>query len=255
MSFISKGQDIQKAQYYLDRSNYEQAVTLYQKTADKAKQQKDFNGLVTAQNGLADCYMDLGANYKAMAMLKQNIVLLNKPVTKNVLLLAKTHQLLAICYDKLFLIEDYHRECHTFYKYYKKAAPNKEIYKALYYAYVGRYYNMRFIFDKAFIYTNSALKIYHKNKKEKEVDPYILYNAHLFTVRNRASYTETIQFRDSVSYYINKRYPFDNLKKGRLLISLAAPNLDRVERMSLVDTSEVISNADIAINYYKKVIF
>lgn len=250
-----KGQSLKVAQNYLDRSDYCQAVSLYKKTANEAKQANNLKIQVIAQNGLADCYLDLGANYKAISILKKNIDLMNKSATKNFLLLAKTHQLLANCYDKLFLAEDYLTECNTFYSYYKKAAPDKEIYKALYYAYVGRYYNIRFIVDKAFIYTSNALKIYHRNKKENLVDPYVFYNAHLFTMRNRASYKETIRFRDSVSYYINKRYPFDNLKKVRLLISLAAPNLDRVERMNSVDTSEVISNADIAINYYKKVIY
>ncbi len=245
-----KGQSLKVAQNYLDRSDYCQAVSLYKKTANEAKQANNLKIQVIAQNGLADCYLDLGANYKAISILKKNIDLMNKSATKNFLLLAKTHQLLANCYDKLFLAEDYLTECNTFYSYYKKAAPDKEIYKALYYAYVGRYYNIRFIVDKAFIYTSNALKIYHRNKKENLVDPYIFYNAHLFTMRNRASYIETIRFRDSVSYFINKRYPFDNLKKSRLLISLAAPNLDFVERMKDKPSKELKKNTDIAINYY-----
>lgn len=217
-------QSLQKAQDFLDRSDYARAVPLYEKIAKDAT---NLDIRVAAQNGLADCYLDLGANYKAMAILKKNIVLLNKPSNKNFLLLAKTHQLLAICYDKLHLIEDYLKECTTFYYYYKKAAPNKKIYKALYYAYVGRYYNMRFIVDKAYVYTNSALKIYHKDKNEKEVDPYIFYNAHLFTERSRAP-TLAIKFQyvDSLRYFLNKRYPYDNLKKARLMVSIAAPNIE-----------------------------
>jgi tetratricopeptide (TPR) repeat protein len=240
-SFQTSGQSLQKAQAYLDRSDYRRAVPLYEIIRDEAKQNHDIDLQVTAQNGLADCYLDLGATYKAMTILKQNIFLLNKSTNKNYLLLGKTHQLLAICYDKLYLIEDYLTECNAFYSYYKKAAPDKEIYKALYYAFVGRYYNMRYIIDKAFLYTNSAIEIYHKNNKEKEVDPYIFYNAHLFTLRNNGtSHIKTIRFRDSVSYFINKRFPYDNLEKARLLISLAAPNLDRVERIIAKDSSEVI---------------
>jgi CHAT domain-containing protein len=249
------GQSLQKAQLYLDHSDYRRAVPLYEKITKEAKRNHNLDLQVTAQNGLADCYIDLGATYKAIAILKQNIFLLNKPTIKNYLLLAKTHQLLAISYDKLNLIEDYLSECNVFYSYYKKAAPDKEIYKALYYAYVGRYYNMRYIIDKAFLYTNTAIEIYNKNNKEKEVDPYIFYNAHLFTLRNNGtSHIKTIRFRDSVSYFINKRFPYDNLKKARLLISLAAPNLDRVERINAKDSSEAIYNASIAINYYKKAI-
>ncbi len=157
LPFFVLGQSLPEAQTYLDRSDYRHAIPLYEKIIEATKQSHNIDLQVTAQNGLADCYLDLGATYKAMAILKQNIVLLNKSTTKNYLLLAKSHQLLAICYDKLFLLEDYLTETNTFYSYYKKAAPNKEIYKALYYAYLGRYYNMRFIVDKAFGYTNAAL--------------------------------------------------------------------------------------------------
>jgi CHAT domain-containing protein len=221
------GQSLQKAQDYLDRSDYWHAVPLYEQITKEAIQVNNLDLQVTAQNGLADCYIDLGATYKAMAILKQNIVLLNKATTKNYILLAKTHQLLAIGYDKLYLIEDYLAETNTFYRYFKKAAPEKEIYKALYYAYVGRYYNMRFMVNKAFFYTISALKIYHKQPGQKEVDPYIFYNAHLFTERNHAP-TLAIKFQyvDSLRYLINKRYPYDNLKKARLLVSIAAPNIE-----------------------------
>lgn len=247
------GQSIKIAQNYLDRSNYQQAILLFEKVITGAKQNKDLSLQVTAQNGIADCYLDLGANYKAMAVLKRNISLLNNETPVNYLVLAKTHQLLATCYDKLFLLEDYLKECKIFYSYYKKAAPEKEIYKALYFAYVGRYYNMRGIAEKAFLFTNSALKIYYNHKDEKEVDPYIFYNAHLFTIRNKAiSPNNTIQFRDSVISFINKRYPYDNLKKSRLLISLAAPNLDRVERIKDKQSKELNKNANIAINYYKR---
>lgn len=227
-SYCVAGQSsLQKAQYFLDRSDYRHAVPLYEKITNEAKLNHNLDLQVTAQNGLADCYIDLGATYKAMAILKQNIVLLNKVTTKNYLLLAKTHQLLAIGYDKLYLIEDYLKETNTFYHYYKKAAPDKEIYKALYYAYLGRYYNMRFIVDKAFVYTNTALKIHHKNPAQKEVEPYIFYNAHLFTERNHAP-TLAIKFQyvDSLRYFINKRYPYDNLKKARLMVSIAAPNIE-----------------------------
>jgi CHAT domain-containing protein len=226
-TFLSWGQSLQKAQAYLDRSDYRHAVPLYEKITEAAKLNHNLDLQIEAQNGLADCYIDLGATYKAMAILKQNVVLLNKATTKNYFLLAKTHHLLAIGYDKLYLIEDYLKETNTFYQYYKKAAPDKEIYKALYYAYVGRYYNMRFMVDKAFLYTNAALKIYHKNKEEKEVDPYIFYNAHLFTKRNHEpNLVLKFKYVDSLSYFINKCYPYDNLKKARLMVSLAAPCIE-----------------------------
>lgn len=251
------GQSLQKAQAFLDRSDYRHAATLYQQITQQARQRHNLNLEVEAQNGLADCYLDLGATYKAMAILKENVVLLNKATSKNYLLLAKTHQLLTICYDKLFLLEDYLTETNTFYQYYKKAAPEKEIYKALYNAYLGRYYNMRGIIDKAFLYTNAALKIYHKHPDEKEVDPYIFYNAHLFTIRNHEpNLAIKFQFVDSIRYFINKRYPYDNLKKARLLVSIAAPNIEVASRLyhNYGDYKLNIECADRAISFYNKAI-
>jgi CHAT domain-containing protein len=256
-AFIYGQSSLQKAQDYLDRSDYRNAVPLYEKITKEAKLNQNLDLQVTAQNGLADCYIDLGATYKAMAILKQNVILLNKVTTKNYLLLAKTHQLLAICYDKLYLTEDYLAECHTFYRYYKKTAPEKEIYKALYFAYIGRYYNMRFLIDKAFHYTSRALKIYHKHKKEHLVDDYIFYNAHMFTIRNyKESLENKFKYLDSLQYFIHKRYPYDNLKKSRLFVSVAALNLDLASN-NLFNTDKIDYktgnlNANKAIALYSK---
>jgi CHAT domain-containing protein len=247
------GQSLQKAQAYLDRSNYRHAIPLYEDIREEAQHNHDLNLQVEAQNRLADCYLDLGATYKAMAILKQNVVLLNKATPLNYLLLAKTHQLLAISYDKLYLIEDYLTETNIFYQYYQKSAPDKEIYKALYYAYLGRYYNMRSIIDKAFLYTNCALKIYHKYPNEKEVDPYLFYNAHLFTERNHEhNLAIKLKYIDSLRYFINKRYPYDNLKKARLMVSLAAPYIEPAADLyfSKVNKPLSLKCANTAITYY-----
>jgi len=254
-ALVFRGQSLEKAQYYLDHSDYRHAVPLYEKIATKAKQVNNLDLEVTAQNGLADCYLDLGATYKAMALLKKNSTELNKPITKNYLLLAKTHQLLAIAYDKLNLIEDYLKECNLFYSYYQKAAPDKEIYKALYYAYVGRYYNLRFMFEKAYFFTSKALKIYKENKSQQNlIDGFIIYNAHLFTIRNKGDkFTNSFVFRDSLNCLINKRYPYDNAKKARLLISLAAIDLDQSQGRLNPNRKEMKNiqyHAKRAIDYY-----
>ena len=227
--FFSIGQHLAEAQYYLDRSDYKKAMAIYSQNQNKAKDTNDISLLVESQNGMADCYIDLGANYKALGLLKQNINLLNSNHNSNYALFAKTHQLLANCYDKLYLLEDYLKESNAFYSYYKKAYPNSEIYKALYYTYLGRYYNMRYLIPKAFYYTNAALKIYHKNKKEAHlIDAYLVYNAHSFTLRNypRTTQLEKIKYVDSLHYFLNKRFPYDNLKKARIYISVTAMDLD-----------------------------
>lgn len=262
VSVFVYGQLLPQAQTYLDHSDYQHAIPLYQKITEQAIQNHHLDTQVTAQDGLADCYIDLGAVYKAMAILKQNIVLLNKPTTKNYMLLAKTHQLLANCFDKLYLIEDYLYQTNLFYSYYQKAAPQKEIYKALYYAYLGRYYNMRFMVDKANKFTSSALKIYHKHPDEKEVDAYVFYNAHLFTQRNlEHNFNVKLKYIDSLRYFINKRYSYDNLKKARLIVSLTAPYIEPAadlyfnkgdKILSTHCAKKAIANYDIAIQMNNK---
>ncbi|MBP6181420.1 CHAT domain-containing tetratricopeptide repeat protein [Flavobacterium sp.] len=225
---VFAAQTLPQAQYFLDHSNYKNAVTIYEQLKEKGQKTNNISLLVKAQNGIADCYMDLGASYKAMAVLKQNIALVNQQKNKDLLLLAQTHQLLANCYDKLNLTEDYLTECNLFYNCYKKAFPDKDIYKALYYAYLGRYYNLRFLIHKGFYCTDKAISIFNKNKKDSGlIDVYLLYNAHSFSSRNhKTKVGDKFIYADSLRYFLNKRFPYDNAKKARAIISIAAINLD-----------------------------
>ena len=64
-----------------------------------------------------------------------------------------------------------------------------------------------------------------KCKKENYKDAYLFYNAHLFTTRNhRADLCQ--KYIDSLSFFLNQRFPYDNLKKARLFTSIASPYLD-----------------------------
>lgn len=225
---ILTAQTLPQAQYFLDHSNYNKAIPIYEQLSEKARKRNDISLLVKAQNGIADCYLDLGASHKAMAVLKQNIALVNQQKNRDLLLLAQTHQLLANCYDKLSLTEDYLTECNLFYSCYQKAFPEKEIYKALYYAYLGRYYNLRFLTSKGFYCTDKAISIFNKNKKDSDlIDIYLLYNAHSFSSRNhKTKVGDKYIYADSLHYFLNKRFPYDNVKKARVIVSIAAINMD-----------------------------
>lgn len=50
---------------------------MYEKIATEAKQANNIGLEVKAQNGLADCYTDLGVYYKSNVLLKENLKLLN----------------------------------------------------------------------------------------------------------------------------------------------------------------------------------
>lgn len=253
---LINAQNLSQAHYFLDHSNYKKALFIYEQLSKKGTATNNIALVVRSQNGIADCYLDLGASYKAIAILKHNISLINHQQQKDLFVLAQTHLLLANCYDKLYLIEDYLTECNLFYFYYQKAFPNKEIYKALYYAYLGRYYNMRFLTKKGYYCTNKALSLFNKNKKDSAlIDAYLIYNAHSFSCRNHPMKLENkFIYVDSLNYFLNKRYPYDNVKKARVFISIAAINLDEAS-INLHEFSNLKKgnyNADKAIRYYNR---
>lgn len=257
LPFPINSQTLTQAQKYLDHSNYKKAMAIYSKLQEKAKTSNDISQLVESQNGIASCYMDLGARYKALSLLKQNVQLLTQAKSKNYLLSAKTHQLLADNYNGLALYEDYLEQCNIFYSYYQKAYPDKEIFKALYYAYLGRYYNIKFLMDKSLFYTKTALKIYHKNKKDAYlIEEYLLYLSHLFTIRNAgATAEERPIFADTTARYFSKEYPYQNIKKSRILTSIAAFHLDIAASLAANDIyPKALENANQAIAYYNQAI-
>jgi tetratricopeptide (TPR) repeat protein len=184
-SSILKAQSLKEAQFYLDHSDYKIAISKFQEIKKKAITENKVSTIVLASNGIADCYTDLGAYYKSNVLLKENLKLLNASKVKNYKLLAETNLQMAHNFDNLFFFDEYVKHCHQYHKCISKVFPKKEIYKALYYAYLGRYYNIKMEIDKANTYTETALKIYNRNKQDSHlIDVYKLYNAHTFTIRN-----------------------------------------------------------------------
>lgn len=216
-----KAQSLKAAYYYLDKSNYNKALLLFEKIKNDAVKKNNAVSIVLAKNGIADCYTDLGAYYKSNVLLKENLKLLNASKQKNYKLLAETHLLIAQNFDNLFFFEEYLKHVNFYYKNIQKAFPKKEIYKSLYYAYLGRYYNIKLQVDKANSFTETALKIYHKNKQDAYlIDVCKIYNAHSFTFRNtHIPHNDKIRYIDTLHFHINKKYPYNNVKKSKLLVS------------------------------------
>lgn len=255
LSVPAHSQTLTDADNYLDRSDYKNAIAIYSKLQGEAKTIKSVSLLVQSQNGIASCYMELGARYKALSLLKQNAKLLKETKSKNYLLSAKTHQLLADNYNALALYEDYLEQCHLFYSFYQKAYPDKEIFKALYYAYLGRYYNIKFLMAKSEFYTTTALKIYHKNQNEAYlIEEYLIYLNHLFTIRNAGvPADERLIFADTTARSFSKEYPYKNIRKSRLLTAIAAFHLDIAASLATTDTHPAaLKNANQAIAYYNQ---
>ena len=230
-----KAQSLKEAYFYLDKSDYNKAISLFSKIKNEAVKKNDVVSIVSAKNGIADCYTDLGAYYKSNVLLQENLKTLNSVQVKNYKLLAETHLQMANNYDHLFFFEDYLKHCNQYYHFINKAFPKKEIYKALYYAYLGRYYNVKYQIDKANSFTKSALKIYHKNKQDAYlVDVYKLYNAQSFTNRNnQISFPNKFKYVDSLLFHLNKKFPFDNVKKSKHLVSAQMLEFDKGYNLTL----------------------
>jgi len=220
-SSILKAQSLKEAQFYLDHSDYKVAISKFQKIKNKASKANNIDTIVLATNGIADCYTDLGAYYKSNILLKENLKLLNYSKISNYKLLAETHLQIANNYDNLFFFDEYLKHINFYYKNIQKFFPKKEIYKALYYAYLGRYYNIKMEIDKANTYTETALKIYHRNKQDSHlIEVHKLYNAHTFTIRNtQILFEKKVKYIDTLHYFLNKKFPFENVKKSKFLVS------------------------------------
>ncbi len=257
---IVKGQNISNAKELLDSSNYKLALVECIKIQQQAIKENNINLLVSSTNLLAECYIDLGAYNLAIKTIKdvfnKNKNKINK---KNYLEFAKSHQLLADCYDNMMFVEMYLNECESFYRIYQKYAPEKDIYKSIYFAYKSRYYNIRFQISEAEKYSKKALSLWHKNKKDENlIEIYKLYAAHSFTIRNTGlPYPEKFKYNDSINFYLNKIYPKQNIKHAKYLITTTNLNLDRASYFlykTKLDTTQGKFYANKAIEDYNKAI-
>lgn len=257
-----KAQSFKEAHAFLDRSEYTQAIKLFKTLKAKALKEHSIPNVVLANNGIAAAYNDLGAHYKAITTLKKNIQLLDSTHSNQLELYAETHVLLATNYRSLMLLEDYKLHAELFYSYYQKKYPNKAIFKALYYAYIGDYYKIKFAQKKAEYYIENALIIFRKNKKDAHlIDAYKIYQINSFVIRDSSKGTsreQQLKYGDSLLYYFKQRYPGEHVKKSAILVAKTAINLDNASHYLYItkgDNPELGGHyAMLAIQDYNKAI-
>lgn len=194
-----------------------------------AKIKKNRIAIFKINNEIADCYTDLGLYYKSISLLDQNLKAIESLNTKEYALIANIHINQAQNYEQLFVYEKYLFHVHKYYAAIQKAYPNSAIYKALYYSYLSRYYNIKYQIDKANYYSSNALKIYYKNKRDSNSIPvHKLYAAHIFSLRNvgEGSYINKFRYLDTLNYFLEKELPGNSVKKAKVLISNAALDFD-----------------------------
>lgn len=165
--------------------------------------------------------LNQGYYYTAIDILKKNIDLSTDITESNPFEIAQTHLNIARAYIGVVHIEKFKLHLDLYYKYIRIASPDKEIYKALYFSYLSKYYNMRMLFAKAIKYSTFGMKIYHENKGEMENIPaYIFYDNHLFSLRNsNVSFEYKTKYKDSIQSLIESEYPQFDTQKSIALIS------------------------------------
>lgn len=228
-SWIASSNDKLKLAYeYLEKSDLKNAIILFEELTAKEFKSEEAAIFKSSFLGLAEAYTDLGAYHLSNKTLNKLVAVLDNTCSKDYLTFAKVHRQFADNYDLLFLSEAYLTNVNKFIKFYRLAAPKNKMYEAVYHAYLGRYYNLKFDLATAYKNTTRALNIYHKNKNFSNlIDVYKVYESHCFTLRNTGDPQSVKEsYIDTLKQKTYKLYPNDNVKRARALIPLSSLELD-----------------------------
>ncbi|GGE15744.1 hypothetical protein GCM10010831_16320 [Psychroflexus salis] len=168
---------------------------------------------------LADVYLQRGKLFQSLQVLNEIIKehfefkLLPKQQ-------AKAHLGLANTYDKIIEVDRFLEHTEKFRYYFGLAYPDKEIYEALYYSYISRYYSIRMLHDKANLYARKSLSILHKNINDSHlIAVELIYLNYLFSLRNYSDNFELKKsYRDTIEIILNKKYAGYHTQKSEVKI-------------------------------------
>lgn len=200
-----------------------------EKLKGNALYKEDKIALFKINAALSECYTNLGLYYQSIHLIKLNFKAIENDQTIDLQQKADLHLKMAQNYEQLFIFDEYLYHIHQYYNLIKKRHPRKPIYKALYFAYLSRYYNIKYEIEKANYYSSNALKIYHQNKKESKLIPvHKLYDAHVFTLRNFSDHSYAYKFKhlDTLNYFVQKEVPENSVQMAKALVSRAALDFD-----------------------------
>ncbi len=192
------------------------------KIQDSLKATSEPEKLLKMRNNLADCYITQGSYYHALENLKQNIAISEESKRNYAYTIAETHLLFCKTYDRLLHIEPILNHIKQYDYYISIAYPSKQIYKANYYMYLSRYYNLQLLIDKAFANSLKSIEIIESNPADKHlVSLYLIYSSHLFSLRNSSeSYQKKSKFRDKTHALLAKEFKEYSSEKSGYNISI-----------------------------------
>jgi hypothetical protein len=176
--------------------------------------------------------IEKGNFYSAITLLELNTILSEEIQVLYPMEMAQTHMALVIAYDKIMNLEKLYYHLTKYDQFISIALPEKQIYKALYYSYLSRYYNIRMLIDKSMKYSTLSLELYHKNKIDAALIPeHLIYMNHLFSLRNASNdYKLKLLYRDTIQQIVQFKFPSYHINKSRSLISADMIVLDNIAR-------------------------
>jgi CHAT domain-containing protein len=219
--------------------------------------------LLTDKLAEAQKYYELGARLIALEMADSATIIAETTKLSPSTALAELYILKTHIYYDLSLLEYMPENSAKAYKIYQQIHPNKDIFRALHYGVLSRYYNHKNKMDSASFFSEEALKILNNNRADAAlIDDYLIYMFHASTMRNRQDLSVRIKgkylsnaYSDSAIWYCNKKYPENNFKKARLYHATATTYLDFAnDKNYSTNPAEAESNFNSAITYYSKAV-
>lgn len=209
--------------YTQKQASNQSELSLYKKQL-KLKELVNSQGLTKDEKypyviALADIYLQRGKLFNSLLVL--NKVLDgdsgNELIPKHQ---AEVHLRLANTYDKIVDVENFLIQTEKFHEYYNLAYPNKKIYDALYFSYLSRYYSMRMLYDKAALYAEKSLTLFHQNKSDSSlIAVELIYLNQLFSLRNYSKdFDLKSKYRDTIENILEKKYLGYHTQKSEVII-------------------------------------
>lgn len=206
-----------EGQSFLPPLTKDNFVAQTNKLADAIRLESTVSGRLRLSLELAHAYLEFGQFHRAIALGKALDTLDEKTKDRYASQMAELYYAMALAYDRLLLEQSMLQEAKKMRKYHRIAFPDKEIYEALYYAFLSKYYNTGMANMTGLKYSEKSLKIFHRNRSDAHLIPiHYLYNNQAFSYRNIANinYDNNKKYADTVLYYLDWQNITNTLEKN-----------------------------------------
>jgi CHAT domain-containing protein len=219
-----------EGQSFLPPLTKDNFVAQTNKLADAIRRESTVSGRLRLSLELAHAYNEFGQFHRAIALGKALDTLDEKTKDRYAPQMAELYYVMAMAYERLIIEQPMLIEAKKMRKYYQKAYPDKEIYEALYFAFLSRYYGMGMANRTGQKYSEKSLQIFHRNRADEHLIPiHYIYMVQAFSYRNVANinYDDNKKYADTVLYYLDKHNITNTFEKNYAIVGAFMYLLDR----------------------------